>query len=611
MSTDKQPNVAPPGSCANTINSPFEEEGEFTHEAGDEEGTPKKRKTPSQAKQLVDLASDIDLFHTPDREAYGSADVDGRRETYSLRQSRDFGLLLRHRYYSATGNTPASQAVADALCQLEAKALFDSPEAPVNLRVAGDDETIYVDLCDGTGRAVKITAEGWATVADPPVYFRRPKGIAALPAPEPGGSLGQLQELLNLGDERQFRLLVAWLLAAMRPRGPYPVLDLQGGQGASKSTTAKMIRSLGDPYRPPLRRLPRNERDLAISARNQHILAYDNISEVHEWASDAMCSIATGGGMATRQLCTDSEEVLFDASRPIILNGINAITTRPDLADRSLLITLPDIQPAKRRAEKELWEKFHELQPGMLGALYDALSHAMRNLPLVQLSSVPRMADFALLGTAAENGLGWSAGSFLEMYLSNRVELIEESLDEDAVAQTLMTVLKKQPEHWFVGKASKLLRLMNSEAADPVKYGRKWPKIPNQLSRAIKRLVAPLRELGIEVVFIRTSKKRYLTITTNWSGSKTPPPTADKGDDDDETAGNSSSATVTEQTSSPPKSPGNGEVGVDRDDDDSDDDEDSGGSDHAARRAPRGRRSIWNAAFDGDGDDAGAEGGHQ
>ena len=51
--------------------------------------------------------------------------------------------------------------------------------------------------------------------------------------------------------------------------------------------------------------------------------------------------LASGGGFAIRQLYTDQDEVLFDAARPIILNGIEDVVTRPDLADRGLFLTLP------------------------------------------------------------------------------------------------------------------------------------------------------------------------------------------------------------------------------------------------------------------------------
>ena len=58
---------------------------------------------------------------------------------------------------------------------------------------------------------------------------------------------------------------------------------------------------------------PRCGRSRASSAR----LAFDNLSSVPHWLSDALCRLATGGSFAVRQLYTDDEEVLFEATRPI------------------------------------------------------------------------------------------------------------------------------------------------------------------------------------------------------------------------------------------------------------------------------------------------------
>jgi hypothetical protein len=59
-----------------------------------------------------------------------------------------------------------------------------------------------------------------------------------------------------------------------------------------------------------------------------------------------------------RQLYTDQDEVLFDAARPVILNGIEEIVTRPDLADRAVFLTLQPIPEEHRRPEQELWAAF-------------------------------------------------------------------------------------------------------------------------------------------------------------------------------------------------------------------------------------------------------------
>ena len=55
--------------------------------------------------------------------------------------------------------------------------------------------------------------------------------------------------------------------AALRPRGPYPILCLHGTQGSGKSTTARRLRSLIDPNAAPLRGLPRSADDIIQMAR--------------------------------------------------------------------------------------------------------------------------------------------------------------------------------------------------------------------------------------------------------------------------------------------------------------------------------------------------------
>jgi hypothetical protein len=71
-----------------------------------------------------------------------------------------------------------------------------------------------------------------------------------------------------------------------------------------------------------------------IAANNAWVIAYDNLSGITPSLSDALCSLATGGGFATRQNYTDDEEAIFQAERPILINGIDELAIRPDLLDR-------------------------------------------------------------------------------------------------------------------------------------------------------------------------------------------------------------------------------------------------------------------------------------
>ena len=173
-----------------------------------------------------------------------------------------------------------------------------------------------------------------------------------------------------------------------------------------------MLRCLIDPNVASLRSLPREERDLAISANNAHVLAFDNVSHLSPWISDALCRVATGAGFATRQLYTDTDEILLDASRPVILTGIVDVVTRADLADRALAIKLEPIEETKRRSEREFMAAFVAVAPGILGALLDGMVHGVRELPRINLKSRPRLADFAEWAAACEGAFGSPAPSW-------------------------------------------------------------------------------------------------------------------------------------------------------------------------------------------------------
>src|SRR5262245_10250219 len=163
-----------------------------------------------------------------------------------------------------------------------------------------------------------------------------------LPMPEPqqGGSIKSLNSFLNLASRDDFVLIVAWLLTALRPGGPYPLLAISGEQGSAKTVLSKLLKALIDPNVAPVRSLSREERELMIAANNAYLLAFDNLSGLPLWLSDALCRLASGGSFAIRRLYTNDEEVLFQVARPVLLNGIEEVISRPDLGDRAIFLSL-------------------------------------------------------------------------------------------------------------------------------------------------------------------------------------------------------------------------------------------------------------------------------
>ena len=468
---------------------------------------------PTQADILVDLAQAAELFHTPDGTGYADIDINGHRETWPIR-AKGFRSWLARRFFEATQGAPSSEALLSALNVIEAKAQFDGLERMVHLRVGGQDEKLYLDLCDETWRAVEIDSEGWRVLDNSPIRFRRAAGMQPLAMPIKGGSVKTLRSFLNVQSDADFVLVVAWALAVLRNRSPYPVIVLAGEQGSAKSTFSAILRSLLDPNSAPLRALPREDRDLFIAANNCHVLAFDNVSGLPAWISDTLCRLATGGGFAVRQLYSDQDEVLFEAARPVILNGIEEIVSRPDLADRSLFLTLEPIPEEKRRPEAELWAAFETERPRLLGVLLDAMVEGIKRLPATHLEKLPRMADFALWASACETAL-WPAGTFWSAYCTNRSEAAQSVLEADSIA-LLVRELVDQRTVW-TGTCADLLEELSSLLSDVTARPKGWPDSPRKLSGRLRRAAGPLRTMGIEIDFNRDgsrTRSRIVTITS-------------------------------------------------------------------------------------------------
>ena len=361
-----------------------------------------------------------------------------------------------------------------------------------------------------------------------------------LPEPEEGGSVDGLRPLLNIpedekakSDEAQvhgrdddFILAIAFALACLRPRGPYPVGAIGGEQGSAKSTRSALLCSVVDPRHPRLYSLPRDERDLVVAARNRHVLAFDNISGLRPWQSDNLCRLASGAGFSVRQLYTDADEFVFSGARPVILNGIEEIVERPDLAERSVFAVCEPISRENRKSEEEVWTSFEAAHASVLGALLDAVSTGLERFPEIRPPDLPRMADFAHWAIACEPAL-WKDGDFLRAYNANILSAIESVLEASPVAvavRELMANLAKASEKKWSGTASDLLALLTDLVTERIAKSDDWPRNGRALSGRLRRAASFLRRVGVDVVFRQEghAKTRLITIT-----GSTPPASED------------------------------------------------------------------------------------
>jgi hypothetical protein len=480
----------------------------------------------SQATRLVAIAQATELFHTPSGEPYATFRVGSHYETWPL-SSTGFRTFLARQYYIATRATPGSQALQDAINALSGQAAFDGNEQEVHVRIASDAiGALYLDLADPEWRVVQIDPSGWRVLTEVPVRFRRPRGMQALPAPVAGGTLDALRRFIKPASEEDWKLRLGWLIGACNPNGPYAVLYVLGEQGSAKSVQQKALRRMIDPNVADLRRPPREEIDLLIAARNGWVVGFDNLSHLSDWLSDALCRVASGAGLGTRQLYTNLDEALIAAARPIIFNGIGDLTLRGDLVDRSIIQTQPRLRKKDRRAEKRLWADFAAAQPQLLGALCDVLVQVLKNLPRVQLDHLPRMGDFATWVTAAEPALGWQPGELLELFEANQARAHHVVVEASVLSTHLLAFIRAQPGKHWTGTASQLLvalelRCGEEELRALHRPRSGWPSSSTWLSNALRRLAPTLAVTDqLTVTFDEKARPRQITLTTNSPSSE-------------------------------------------------------------------------------------------
>ncbi len=408
---------------------------------------------------------------------------------------REYARLLYHRY---SGKILSEQSLTEVLHLLISRARNEGAVYKTAIRSCHAQGITYVDLGQRDWRVIEITGQGWRIISTDqcPIRFLRPKGLLPLATPVAGGRIEDLATLLNV-DEGGLVLCTAWMLSALSGMAPCPLMTIVGPQGSCKSTAAAILRTMIDPHKAERRRIPKTEHDLFISAYNSYVLSYENVSSLPEWLSDALCSIVTGGTYSARTLYTDTDETLMQVVRPVILNGIPDLLTRPDLADRAIVILLQRLNCQDRITEQALWERFEVFHPRILGALCDVLVVALSRMGDVILDHNPRMLDFAKLMVAAESGLPWTAGTFMKHYLHMQCETTHSLLSGEPLADALREWIDSR-ENWL-GTPKELLAGLNAVRDPHQRAPNGWPTSARQLGSDLRRLRPALESIGYTI----------------------------------------------------------------------------------------------------------------
>lgn len=328
--------------------------------------------------------------------------------------------------------------------------------------------------------------------------------------PQRPGDLRRLWLYLNIPELLRV-LLMPWLIECYRPDTPYPILEWCGEQGSAKSTNQRRMRDLVDPNKVSLRGRPKSVEDIYVGAANNYMGSFENLSYLTPEQQDAFCTLATGGGFATRLFYTNGDEHVLETKRPVMLNGINPVATQADMIERVISIEAPLIPPDQRRDEQTIEAAWALDYPIVFSGVLDLFSASLAILPDVKLETKYRMADFQILGEAVAQAMGHPEGHFTDIYGASVVDGAGRSMETYGVANALQALMAdRQLKPWegtVQALKSALEALHNIDRSN-------WPKSPRGLAGQIKRITPGLRRIGIEIIHLeRSSGGSRLRIT--------------------------------------------------------------------------------------------------
>jgi len=466
----------------------------------------KNRKTPNEKKptQAEILMSIIDSTTIVSNSGEAYAQISDNRQpgvtqVYPV-AGRDFKNWLNFEFYRRTDKTPTPAMLSSVVSATLGRARFEGKEQKIYTRIAGDKTRILYDLCDGDWRTVMITPNGWSIKPGTGI-FKRNSNMAPMPNPVQGGKIEALKPLVNMSDD-DWVLYVAWLVGALCPWGPYPILFIGGAEGSAKTTTANFARALVDPARVLSSAPPRDDKDLVVQAKANRVVSIDNVSYVPGWLSDALCRISVGGGYMVRKLYTDDSLVIFDHQQPVVLNSIGDILSNNDLADRSISLFLPQVPEKERKTQRSIEAEFKRVLPGVFGGLLTSVSMALKRLDETKPSCLARMADFSLWVTAAEPALPWEPGRFMEVYSSNRADQVQRSIENNTFTAAIIDWLGGRGGKIWTGTSKGLLGELKPYAVGRTD-SKEWPATPEAVGKKLRRLTGFLARAGIDVDFYR------------------------------------------------------------------------------------------------------------
>ncbi|MEO2603929.1 hypothetical protein [Clostridium butyricum] len=474
-----------------------------------------RQKTNIKDVLVKDILREAHLFIDDRKEAHAIILVGAHKEILAVR-GEDFSSWIIKKVWDTYGKTISTMAVKDIVNSIEAHAKFGGIQYKLNLRVAGDDKSIYYDLVNRNWEIVEIDASGWRINNNPLAFFKRYKTQNEQVRPVGGGDINSIFRYINVKEADKLLFLV-YLISCFIPEIAHPIGVFYGEKGSAKTTASKVMKMIIDPSIMPTITFPKNNEELIQNLAHNWFCNFDNISNIGDTTSDTLCRAVTGEGYSKRGIYTNEDDVVFTYKRCVSLNGIDVIPKKDDLLDRSILFELDRIQDSNRKGEYKLLEELRLVMPEILGSIFDILSKAIRVYSDSSTIKLNRMADFTSWGYAIAEAIGGLGSEFLSRYNKNINKQNLEAINSNSFASAVVALLDSN-QSWS-GKASDLMVALETVAERERIHtdSSDFPTTSNMVSKKLKSIKSNLERLGIEFEIKRTNTNNIIHLRRSGS----------------------------------------------------------------------------------------------
>ncbi len=483
---------------------------------------PKKTKEKEQPRQtpadlLIEIAQGYEFFHCQ-KTGYARFKNTDHTETWAIK-SPEFSKWMRKVYYQITKKGLSDQNIKTALETLEAKALFDGEKKEIYLRHTCLGRKHYIDMCGDDWRVIEITNDGWKILhsSETPVYFIRNDDMEGFPEPIENGKLSELMPLLkkyfNVSDDAS-KLILTYLLAGLGIATRCAILSVKGEQDSGKSTALEFIRKLIDPSATAICAAPKTERDLAAIARDSKVMMFDNVSNITQDISDALCRYQYGTSNKVRKLYTTSETESFFTRNIIALNGLTEVITKSDAIRRCIFVEFLHFEDGKVKDDEIIKAEFEIDSPKILGLLFDVAVKVLQQEESKRKSKKGEVPAFGALGDKIEAVLDdWGKGSFGRAYDASIAEGNISALENAFIGETLREFARNRAGYeGYKETPDKFWEELSDAAGVTLSRFRFWPQSPSSCSKMFKKLIPNMRAVGFKCSLPKTDGVRYISI---------------------------------------------------------------------------------------------------